>query len=459
MADPVNVLPPKLLSCSLTLDQTNPVASYWGGIATTDLLGQPRSWNVNISINMQLHSSASGMLGYGYTGTDVNVGDYITTDGGARFLRIVSISAQNIGAVIGVVEDEDKQNALTDPSQLGDGFIPDSDGFIFEVKNNMPVLFPLPAVLPAQFTRGFAGEIVSRFMTRGKHDTFQTVQAGHDLVIGRAVCLKTNGEFEMIDYTSTSSNKQVFGIVEEVHFPTSDFVRIRTVGPVIDVNLTTGTAGSVFYLDRASSAGQLTTTQPSKQSLPVYIKIDNTRAVFMASGLDEAVDKATSSYAVATMAELLAITTMETGDTGYVIDMEDPEGQGEWGYFIYDGSAWVMVSTEDGAGIDAKSFKQIVQWNGAAQTIIHRVSHNVRVLNVSVELIVAFDGAGASITVGDAGDNDRFMEISENDLHSVGKYYSFPNHLYNEATEQEVIAFLTPGSASQGTAEVLITYV
>ena len=80
-------------------------------------------------------------------------------------------------------------------------------------------------------------------------------------------------------------------------------------------------------------------------------------------------------------------------------------------------------------------------------------------LNVSVELIVAFDGAGASITVGDAGDSDRFMEISENDLHSVGKYYSFPNHLYNEATEQEVIAFLTPGSASQGTAEVLITYV
>ena len=459
MADPVNVLPPKLLSCSLTLDQTNPVASYWGGTSSTDIYAKARSWNVVVSVNAQLHSSASGMLGYGYTGTDVNVGDYITTDGGARFLRIVSISAQNIGAVIGVVEDEDKQNALTDPSQLGDGFIPDSEGFIFEVKNNMPVLFPLPAVLPAQFTRGFAGEIVSRFMARGKHDTFQTVQAGHDLVIGRAVCLKTNGEFEMIDYTSTTSNKQVFGIVEEVHFPTSDFVRIRTVGPVIDVNLTTGTAGSVFYLDRASSAGQLTTTQPSKQSLPVYIKIDNTRAVFMASGLDEAVDKATSSYAVATMAELLAITTMETGDTGYVIDMEDPEGQGEWGYFIYDGSAWVMVSTEDGAGIDAKSFKQIVQWNGAAQTIIHRVSHNVRVLNVSVELIVAFDGTGASITVGDAGDNDRFMEVSENDLHSVGKYYSFPNHLYNEATEQEVIAFLTPGSASQGTAEVLITYV
>ena len=88
---PVNVLQPKLLSCSLTLDQTDPIASYWGGIATTDLLGKARSWNVNISINMQLHSSASGMLGYGYTGNDVNVGDYITTDGGARFLRIVSI--------------------------------------------------------------------------------------------------------------------------------------------------------------------------------------------------------------------------------------------------------------------------------------------------------------------------------------------------------------------------------
>jgi len=457
MADPVNVSPPKLLSCSMTLDIADPVASYWGGTSSTDIYAKARSWNVVVSVNAQLHSSAA--TGQSYNGNNVNVGDYITTEGGAKFLLINSISAQTPGQVICVVEDEDKQNALIDTGQFGDGSIEATEGFIFEVKNNMPVLFPLPAVLPAQFTRGFAGEIVSRFMARGKHDTFQTVQAGHDLIVGRAVCLKTNGEFEMIDYTSTSSNKQVFGIVEEVHFPTSDFVRIRTVGPVIDVNLTTGTAGSVFYLDRASSAGQLTTTQPSKQSLPVYIKIDNTRAVFMASGLDEAVDKATSSYAVATMAELLAITTMETGDTGYVIDMEDPEGQGEWGYFIYDGSAWVMVSTEDGAGIDAKSFKQIVQWNGAAQTIIHRVSHNVRVLNVSVELIVAFDGTGASITVGDAGDNDRFMEVSENDLHSVGKYYSFPNHLYNEATEQEVIAFLTPGSASQGTAEVLITYV
>ena len=200
MADPVNVTPPKLLSCSMVLDQSNPIASYWAGIATTDLLGKARSWNVNISVNQQLHSSISGTLGYGYTGDHVNVGDYITTEGGARFLRIVSISIQNPGQVTCVVEDEDKQNALIDESQLGDGLMEATDGFIFEVKNNMPVLFPLPAVLPAQFTRGFAGEIVSRFMTRGKHDTFQTVQAGHDLVIGRAVCLKTNGEFEMIDY-------------------------------------------------------------------------------------------------------------------------------------------------------------------------------------------------------------------------------------------------------------------
>ena len=32
-----------------------------------------------------------------------------------------------------VVEDEDKQNALIDDSQLGDGLLEATDGFIFEV--------------------------------------------------------------------------------------------------------------------------------------------------------------------------------------------------------------------------------------------------------------------------------------------------------------------------------------
>ena len=452
-----NVPPPKLLSCNMTLNATTPIASYWTGTVTTDLKGKARSWNVIVSVNTQFHSSVenSGV----YDGRDVNVGDYITTEGGAKFLRILAISSQNLGQVICEVEDEDKLNALLDETQAGDGFTETTDGFIFEVKNNMPVLYPLPAVLPAQFTRGFAGEIISRFMQRGKHDTYHAMQASHNLSEGRAVCLKTNGEFEMIDYTSTSSNKQVFGIVEEIHYPEPDNVRIRTVGPVIDVNLTTGTAGSVFYIDRASSTGQLTTTQPSMQSLPIYIKIDNTRAVFMASGLDEAINNVTGSYTVADMTALLAIASMDAGDTAFVLDTGSPEGAGEWGYFVYDGTNWKMISAEDGAGVDAKSHKQLVSWNSASQTVIHKVSHNVRVLNVSVEVMTLFNGLGATITVGDGANNIRFMEVTENDLYSDGKYYSFPNHLYNEATEQDVIAFLDPGTASQGSAEVLITYV
>ena len=159
------------------------------------------------------------------------------------------------------------------------------------------------------------------------------------------------------------------------------------------------------------------------------------------------------------MTALLSITAMDTGDTAFVLDTGSPEGAGEWGYFVYDGTNWKMISAEDGAGVDAKSHKQLVSWNSASQTVIHKVSHNVRVLNVSVEVMTLFNGLGATITVGDGANNIRFMEITENDLYSDGKYYSFPNHLYNEATEQDVIAFLNPGTASQGSAEVLITYV
>jgi len=88
---------------------------------------------------------------------------------------------------------------------------------------------------------------------------------------------------------------------------------------------------------------------------------------------------------------------------------------------------------------------------------IHRVDHNVRVLNVSIEVTTAFNG-GATLTVGDNNNFTRHMTADENDLSEVGTYYSFPNHLYNEASEIHVSAFLNKGAATVGEAEVLITY-
>ena len=454
-----NIAPPKLLSLYL---RTQEVTDYWPGTpGVDDAAGEPRQWRFIVDVNAQLHSSHGSLKPMQYDATDIKVGDYITTMSNARFLVIDEIiNVVTTGQIEIKASDENKFNAISDATQFANGALIDGAGFLFETKNQMPVLFPLPDVLPAGFSRGFATQILSRFMQSGKHDTLQVLQPGHSLTDGQAVALNNNGIYVAVDFTTDVSTgaKRVIGIVERSGFPTGDHFTIRTIGPVIDINLTAGGPGELYFIDNNSDVGALINVDPNtlgsqSASQPIYIKINNNTAIFNPAGAMDT-ESISSSYVINTLSDLQNITNASDGDTAYIFDI----GDGEWGFYIYSNGAWVVISSETGASVDARSFDRIITYTSNAETVIHKVSGTVRVVNVSLKIITPFDNE-ATITVGDANDNARYMTAHENDTSSIGEYQSFPSHIYAQSQKQDISVYLNANGATQGEARVLITYV
>tara|TARA_B110000902_G_scaffold19862_1_gene22480 strand:+ start:10955 stop:12334 length:1380 start_codon:yes stop_codon:yes gene_type:complete len=456
-----NLNPPKLLSVGI---QVQSVTAYWAASTPQkDIDGNAKQWRLQMNVNAQLHSAVESTIPFQYDGRNIAVGDYVATGANGLLLKIDTIESANVSTVVCLASDEDRLNALMDQTQFGDGGILSGPGICFEVENQMPVLFPLPSILPAGFSRGFATQILSRFLLRETRDILTIEQAGHGLARKQAVVLNNTGQYEAVDYTAADATmtKRIIGIVEEPNWPTDNHFRIRTVGPIIDIMLG-GNPGTLYFVDPSSTTGQLFHLDPNSAQAasitadPVYIIIDNERAIFFASGLVDNTSS-TQAFIVANQTELAALTP-GNGDTAFVIDGGNPLGLGEWAYYIYQGGVWNTLSTQDGGGAASQtSFKATISHSGMNTVNIHRVDHNVRVLNVSVEVTTAFNG-GASVTVGDNNNFTRHMSAGENDLSEVGTYYSFPNHLYDLGAEIHVSAFLNKGAATVGEAEVLITY-
>ncbi len=144
------------------------------------------------------------------------------------------------------------------------------------------------------------------------------------------------------------------------------------------------------------------------------------------------------------------------GDTVYVIDT----GNGEYGFYVYSGGAWKLLADEDSANTDANTINiTLNQSGGASSTNIGTMSDGARVTLVTVKVTAAFDTTDATLTIGDSGDQDRLMEDDMIDLQSTGTYTSQPGHQYTTGSDQTVTAYFDPGTSTQGTVEVAVTYV
>ena len=145
-----------------------------------------------------------------------------------------------------------------------------------------------------------------------------------------------------------------------------------------------------------------------------------------------------------------------TGDTVYVIN----SGNGEYAFFVYNGSAWNLLADEDSANTDANTLSAtITQGGGSGTTAVGTVSDGSRITLVSIEVTVAFDDANATLTVGDTGDADRLVTNDEIDLTSTGTYAIQPAYQYTTGSDATINAYLNIASATTGTAKVLVSYM
>ncbi len=169
---------------------------------------------------------------------------------------------------------------------------------------------------------------------------------------------------------------------------------------------------------------------------------------------------ATSTVA-ADIAARDAIVDMNAGDIVYVVDASgDPSaaGPGEYATYLWTGSAWQVIATQASARTDAltQHIDIIAESFADGETLIGNVGNGTRVVEVSVEVTVAFD-EGADFTIGDATVNDRLLTADEVDLQTVGVYVVNPVYQFPAGGNVDVSVFYT-GTPADGAAKVTITW-
>lgn len=267
--------PAKLLPVTFTLGVPEPA----------DANGLIYRFNATISqTNPQLHSDSSE--GFSYNLLDVNVGDYVTTEGSGRIMKIVSIASQTETTATIVVEDEFRLNQQQDSSQNSQPYITGNPGVVFEVVEGRPILYPYGGLSTeiVGFIENYAAEIISRFAYQREQKLITITQGGADQLTLSVGDLITWDTIESKYKLFGPDDDIVIGTVVEVENPTPDTFRINPAGERVDIQLT-GT-GPFYYFDNANP-GKVTETEPAgnERSVPVFFKISDKQAIYFDGGV------------------------------------------------------------------------------------------------------------------------------------------------------------------------------
>jgi hypothetical protein len=153
------------------------------------------------------------------------------------------------------------------------------------------------------------------------------------------------------------------------------------------------------------------------------------------------------------------------GDQAYVTN----KGDGEWGLYMYDGSAWVQISDQDSSTVDAKTltvtFTMPVGGFGTSTTTnMGNISPGRKIQSISVDVQTQFtghSGGSPNIEVGTVSDPDAYCDSPNNDLTETGSYIVNPEYIYpaSETQDQLIRARCNHYNASAGNVTVKLTYV
>lgn len=241
-----------------------------------DPAGRVYRYNAQLTMaNPQLHSSSI----HGnkqYTLENLLVGDYVSTTGNGRIMKIVSITAVASFNATVVVEDEYRLNQIQDSTGDNTPWIESQNGIVFEVREGKPVLFPYTEYSTSVigFVKDYGAELFSRFNYLRQHTLVDQYQAGHTFVTGDLITWTlANG------WTLMQENDNYIGIVVEYNEPYAGWFRFRPNGEVLDLELP-GT-GPYFYWDY-NNPGKLTETIPvaGERYILAFYKLNDRQVIF-----------------------------------------------------------------------------------------------------------------------------------------------------------------------------------
>ena len=123
---------------------------------------------------------------------------------------------------------------------------------------------------------------------------------------------------------------------------------------------------------------------------------------------------------------------------------------------------WLLTKGQQGpqgpagaAGFSNGSTHIEFQWNNIATLPISVVTHSKLVIHCSIIITIPFNGAGASLQLGDAGNIGRLMGVAAVDPSAVAEYSVSPQVEYGSDTQINLTMNAGAG-ATQGAGLVVI---
>lgn len=181
--------------------------------------------------------------------------------------------------------------------------------------------------------------------------------------------------------------------------------------------------------------------------------------------------RVSTSTVVANLAGLNSLTPY-VGDSAYVINSDDGQGNnvGEWSMWLYTGTQWTLTSNQDSAETDAKSIEYTLTIGSPTNINIGTISTGRRVTLITVEVTTPFDSNSADLSIGYTVNNpaspppvpNGLMIAGLIDLTVAGTYTTSTDILFGTDTVQgdvEITASYVGGGATQGTAQIIVSYV
>ena len=156
----------------------------------------------------------------------------------------------------------------------------------------------------------------------------------------------------------------------------------------------------------------------------------------------------------------------QIGDQAYVLNA----GTGEWGLYVYNGSAWVQVANADSATTDAKTMittftMPAVGFGNSTTNTLGNISPGRKITSVSFDVHTAFSGYSGNIIpnieVGLLGQPAEFVASSANDLTDTTEFYVNPEYVYPASNSQDLQIRVRCNhyGATSGNVTVKLTYV
>jgi hypothetical protein len=245
--------------------------------------GYPYQWQVTVEIQSQTHSDPETPIPYTYNGLDVKVGDWLVFSYASIAVEIISISTQTDSTLTFIVEDVALNNIMNDVTQSGIGIGHVSDPGVFDclIINLNSEGIPVFATIPDYAVPiNLIADIVNRFSSFNYiQDFVHAHQDANTFEIGDFIYLNEDGTYTASISTDTRSTQSI-GTVTSVNQPDVGDFTYRPINRYV-TNLPTlpGFPGDLLYIS-STTPGGVTNVVAAGDTIPVYIKITDTSAIF-----------------------------------------------------------------------------------------------------------------------------------------------------------------------------------